>query len=83
MFEIGNSLREARLRQHLDFPAVEQGTKIRAKYLRALEDERFELLPAHAYNDKRECLFEPPGQDHPIKYKHNGQLMRRVAAAQR
>ena len=49
MFEIGNSLREARLRQHLDFPAVEQGTKIRAKYLRALEDERFELLPAHAY----------------------------------
>ena len=49
MFEIGNSLREARLRQSLDFPAVEQGTKIRAKYLRALEDERFELLPAHAY----------------------------------
>ena len=49
MFEIGNSLREARLRQQLDFPAVEQGTKIRGKYLRALEDERFELLPGHAY----------------------------------
>lgn len=49
MFEIGNSLREARFRQSLDFPEVEQGTKIRAKYLRALEDERFELLPGHAY----------------------------------
>src|SRR6266545_1033641 len=41
VFEIGNSLREARLRQGLDFPEIEQGTKIRAKYLRALEDEQF------------------------------------------
>jgi cytoskeleton protein RodZ len=49
VFEIGSSLREARIRQDLDFPALEQGTKIRAKYLRALEEERFELLPAHTY----------------------------------
>jgi hypothetical protein len=49
MFEIGSSLREARLRQGLDFPEVEQGTKIRAKYLRALEDEQFDLLPAQTY----------------------------------
>jgi len=49
VFEIGNSLREARLRQALDFPEIEQGTKIRAKYLRALEDEQFELLPAQTY----------------------------------
>ena len=49
MFEIGNSLREARIRQQLDFPELEHSTKIRAKYLRALEDERFELLPAHTY----------------------------------
>ena len=49
MFEIGNSLREARLRQNLDFTDVEQATKIRGKYLRALEDERFELLPAQTY----------------------------------
>ena len=49
MFEIGNSLREARLRQHLDFPEIEQATKIRAKYLRALEDEQFEVLPAQTY----------------------------------
>lgn len=49
MFEIGNSLREARLRQGLDFPEIEQGTKIRGKYLRALEDEQFDLLPAQTY----------------------------------
>ena len=49
MFEIGNSLREARLRQQMEFPELEHATKIRAKYLRALEDERFELLPSHTY----------------------------------
>ncbi len=49
MFEIGNSLREARLRKELDFPELEQGTKIRAKYLRALEDEQFDQLPAPTY----------------------------------
>ena len=49
MFDIGSSLREARLRQELDFPALEERTKIRPKYLRALEDERFDLLPAPTY----------------------------------
>jgi cytoskeleton protein RodZ len=49
MFEIGNSLSEARTRKGLDFPELEQGTKIRAKYLRALEDEAFETLPSATY----------------------------------
>jgi cytoskeleton protein RodZ len=49
MFEIGNSLREARLRQGLDFPEIEQATKIRPKYLRALEDEQFDILPGQTY----------------------------------
>src|SRR6266568_6547959 len=49
VFEIGNSLREARLRQGLDFPEIEQGTKIRGKYLRALEEEHFDVLPAQTY----------------------------------
>src|SRR3954468_16975506 len=49
MFEIGSSLREARLRQGLDFPELEQTTKIRGKYLRALEDEQFDVLPAQTY----------------------------------
>ncbi len=49
MFEIGSSLREARERQGLDVAEMEQRTKIRGKYLRALEEERFELLPAETY----------------------------------
>src|SRR4051794_38214513 len=49
MFEIGNSLREARLRRRVDFGEAEQATKIRVKYLRALEDEEFGLLPSQTY----------------------------------
>jgi cytoskeletal protein RodZ len=49
VFEIGSSLREARVRQHLEFEQLEERTKVRAKYLRYLEEERFEQLPGHAY----------------------------------
>ena len=49
MFEIGNSLREARYRQQLELTEVEQATKIRARYLRALEEESFDVLPAPTY----------------------------------
>jgi Helix-turn-helix domain/RodZ C-terminal domain len=49
VFEIGTSLREARLRRGVDLPQVEQITKIRVKYLRALEDEQFEQLPSQTY----------------------------------
>jgi DNA invertase Pin-like site-specific DNA recombinase len=30
------------------------------------------LLTSYLYNDKNECLFEPPGQDAPVKGKHKG-----------
>ena len=49
MFEIGNSLREARIRQGLELADAEQATKIRRKYLAGLEEERFEVLPAQTY----------------------------------
>jgi cytoskeleton protein RodZ len=49
VFEIGNSLREARVRRSLDFADAELATKIRGKYLRALEEEQFSLLPAQTY----------------------------------
>jgi cytoskeleton protein RodZ len=49
VFEIGPSLREARLRQGIDLRDAETATKIRTKYLRALEDERFDQLPAETY----------------------------------
>jgi helix-turn-helix protein/uncharacterized protein DUF4115 len=49
VFEIGNSLREARLRRGVEFVQAEQVTKIRAKYLRAIEDEQFDALPSDTY----------------------------------
>jgi hypothetical protein len=49
MFDIGSSLREARTRQGLDFDEMEVRTKVRAKYLRYLEEERFDQLPGHTY----------------------------------
>ncbi len=49
MFEIGRSLRTTRERQQRDLAAVEHATHIRAKYLAALEDERFDALPGTAY----------------------------------
>ena len=49
MFEIGSSLREARVRQGLEFAEIETGTKIRGKYLHALEDEHFDVLPGETY----------------------------------
>lgn len=49
MFEIGSSLREARLRQAVELSEAEAATKIRAKYLRALEEEDWDVLPGPAY----------------------------------
>ncbi len=49
MFEIGNSLHEARVRQGVDLQTAELVTKVRAKYLKALEEEHFDLLPAETY----------------------------------
>jgi cytoskeleton protein RodZ len=46
---IGETLREARMRQHLDIADVEERTKIRAKYLRALENEEFGMLPGPTF----------------------------------
>jgi cytoskeleton protein RodZ len=49
VFEMGTSLREARLRRGLTIADVEGETKIRGKYLTALENEQFDVLPAGAY----------------------------------
>jgi cytoskeleton protein RodZ len=49
MFEIGSSLRAARMRQKLELSQAERDTRIRAKYLAALEDERFDVLPGAVY----------------------------------
>src|SRR5687768_3802643 len=49
MPEIGDQLREARLRNQIDITEVEAATKIRAKYLRALENAEWDLLPGPTF----------------------------------
>jgi hypothetical protein len=49
MSDIGSTLREARMRARIDISEVETRTKIRAKYLRAIENEEWDLLPGPVY----------------------------------
>jgi cytoskeletal protein RodZ len=49
MADIGATLREARMRAKIDINEVEERTKIRAKYLRAIENEEWDLLPGEVY----------------------------------
>src|SRR5436853_4416946 len=37
------------MRRRIEIAQAEQATKVRGKYLRALEDEQFELLPSETY----------------------------------
>lgn len=47
--DIGPTLREARIRRKIDLTEIEQQTKIRVRYLRALENEEWDVLPGPAY----------------------------------
>ena len=49
MFEIGTTLREARVRRKLTLQQVEEDTKIRVKYLQAMENEDFDVMPGSTY----------------------------------
>ncbi len=49
MPEIGETLRDARMRARIDVSEIEAQTKIRAKYLRALENEEWSLLPGPTF----------------------------------
>jgi len=49
MFPIGDSLREARTRRGLSAADVQAGIRIRERYLTALEEEHWEMLPGEAY----------------------------------
>jgi cytoskeleton protein RodZ len=48
-FGLGSSLAEARLARGLELRDAERETRIRARYLAALEDEDFDLLPGDAW----------------------------------
>ncbi len=47
--KVGQALREARLERGIDLTEVERVTKIRVKFLRAMEEDRWKELPAPAY----------------------------------
>lgn len=47
--EIGKSLKEARTARKLSLEEVEEETKIRRKYLQALENEQYDVLPGQVY----------------------------------
>jgi len=49
MPEIGATLREARMRARIDVSEIEAQTKIRSRYLRALENEEWDLLPGPTF----------------------------------
>ena len=49
MFQIGASLREARTRRGLSPADVQKAIRIRERYLKALEEETWNLLPGEAY----------------------------------
>jgi helix-turn-helix protein/uncharacterized protein DUF4115 len=47
--DIGATLREARNRRKVELSEVEAATKIRVRYLLAIENEEWDALPGHAY----------------------------------
>lgn len=47
--EIGNTLKEARESRGISLETAEEYTKIRRKYLEALEEENFDILPGKVY----------------------------------
>jgi len=49
VFEIGNTLREARVRRTITLQQVEEDTKIRVKYIQAMENEDFDVMPGATF----------------------------------
>jgi cytoskeleton protein RodZ len=46
---VGPTLREARKRRRVDLAAVEEATRIRGRFLRAIENEEWDVLPGGVY----------------------------------
>ena len=45
MFEIGTTLRDARIRMDISLQQAEDETKVRIKYIQAMEYEDFDIMP--------------------------------------
>lgn len=46
---LGQTLKQARTKKELSLEQVEEETKVRTKYLEALENERYDILPGNVY----------------------------------
>jgi cytoskeleton protein RodZ len=81
MPEIGAMLREARMRARIDVSEIEAQTKIRAKYLRALENEEWDLLPGatfvksflRTYGDALGLDGRALVEEYKLHYEHPGE----------
>jgi transcriptional regulator with XRE-family HTH domain len=49
VFEIGSTLRETRVRRKTTLQQAEDDTKIRVRYIQAMENDDFDLMPSPAY----------------------------------
>jgi transcriptional regulator with XRE-family HTH domain len=77
--EIGRTLRLAREKRGLSLQQVEEATKIRARYLRDLENENFEVLPAVFMLGSLKTFAEHLGLDGAAM---TGELKRRQSSLQ-
>src|SRR5215213_10721804 len=77
--EIGRTLARAREERGLSLQQVEEATKIRTRYLRDLEDENFEVLPAVYMLGSLKTYAEHLGLDGAAM---TGELKRRQASLQ-
>lgn len=49
MSELGETLRQARIKQGISLDELEEKTKIRKRYLEAIEEQNFDILPGNFY----------------------------------
>jgi cytoskeleton protein RodZ len=77
--EIGKTLRLTRQKRGLSLQQVEEATKIRTRYLRDLENENFDVLPAVYMLGSLKTYAEHLGLDGAAM---NGELKRRRASMQ-
>lgn len=73
--------RYARLRARGLLDQREIGRKLHVDPATIKVWRRAGLLRAHRYNDKGECLYERPGTDAPVKYKHQQKTRGRLVAS--
>ncbi len=78
--EYGLKTRYSRLRARGFLDQREIAKRLRVKVCTIKIWRRAGLLNAHRYNDKGECLFERPGADAPVKYKHQDKTRGKFAA---